>query len=64
MQLVIMRTSGKSAVLLQMLLYPHYADVWLKTEYPFYWSIQLLLCRILPQELGISATAALEQSTF
>lgn len=63
-QLVIMRTSGKLAVFLQMLLYPHYADTWFKTECPFYLSIQLLLFIILPQELGISATAELEQSTF
>lgn len=63
-QLVIMRTSGKSAVLLQMLLYPHYADTRFKTEYPFYLSFQLLLFIILPQETGISATAELEQSAF
>lgn len=38
---VIMGTSGKSAVLLQMLLHPHYAGTWFKTECPFYLSIQL-----------------------
>lgn len=63
-QLVIMRTSGKLAVLLQMLLHSRYAHTWFKTECPFYLSIQLLLFIILPQELGISASAELEQSTF
>lgn len=59
-----MRTSGKSAGLLQMLLYPHYANTWFKTESPFYLSIQLSLFIILPQELGFSAAAELKQSTF
>lgn len=63
-QLAIMRTSGRSVVLLQTVFYLHGADTWLTAGRPLHFSKQLLFFIILTRELGLSAATDLQLATF